>query len=72
MKRIHVYYHNNDGKKDDIIYDADAIKAGPARDVLGVNDARGNGIPLNAPLIQIIMPDGGTATFNADNVTILL
>ena len=72
MKKITLYYKNNDGKNARVEYDATAIQAGPARDILGEDDARGNGLPMNAPLIMIRLADGGTATYNADNVTILL
>ena len=70
--RIHVYWKDN-GKKADAVYtDAVAIKAGKAEDVLGREDAEGNGIPYNARLIQIVLADNGTATFDADKVEILL
>ena len=69
--RLHIYYHN-DGKKADTVYnDVTAIRAGTAAEILGQTDADGNGIPRNAPLLQLILADGSTATFNADNITIL-
>lgn len=68
----HVYFKGGDGKKADIRYKhITAIKAGTARQILGDDDARGNGLPLNAPLLQLVFDDGETATFDADNVTIL-
>ena len=67
-----VYYRNMKNKPARIHYNnVTAIKAGPANVVLGQADAIGNGIPENAPLIQLIFDDNSTATFNADNVTIL-
>ena len=73
MATITVYFKNSDGKNARVQYnDACGIQTGPARDILGEQDARGNGIPLNAPLIMIRLQDGNTATYNADNVTILL
>lgn len=67
-----VYFKDSDGKKAIIKYaDVHGIKAGTAREILGEEDARGNGVPLNAPLIQILLPSNETATFNAENVTIL-
>jgi len=71
--KITVYYHDKkSGSKGTFKYDAYAIKCGTARQVIGEDDARGNGLPLNAPLVQIRMNDGGTATFDANNVTIML
>jgi hypothetical protein len=73
MKNLSIYYKSNDGEKQVIKYNGvHAIQAGPARDILGEQNARGNGVPLNAPLIMLRLEDGNTATFNADNVTILL
>lgn len=72
MTKVTVYYTNK-GKKQRIQYDnVCGIQAGPARDILGPADAAGNGVPLNAPLIMLRLADGGTATFDADNVVILL
>lgn len=68
---VHIYFTEN-GKKEDIAYKhVQAIRAGSAAEVLGKEDADGNGLPRNAPVIQLIMDDGTTATFNADNVTML-
>lgn len=67
---VHVYYRDADGHKADMLYRAHAIVAGTARQILG-DDARGNGIPDNAPVVQLKLDDGNTATFDADNVTIL-
>jgi len=73
MKTAHIYYHDDDGKKADILYKGVyAIKAGSALQVLGKDDCRGNGIRESAPVIQLKMDNGTTATFDADNVTILL
>ena len=69
--RIHIYYNNN-GKKADTVYnDVQFIRAGTAAQILGKADADGNGIPRNAPVIQLILADGNTATYDADNVTLM-
>jgi len=46
------------------------MRAGTALQLLG-DDAAGNGLRNNAPLIQLLFDDGTTATFDADNVTVL-
>jgi len=72
MTKATIYYTSK-GKKQRIQYDnVCGIQAGPARDILGLADAAGNDIPLNAPLIMLRLADGNTATFDADNVVVLL
>ena len=67
-----VYYRDGQGKNAIIKYTGiQCIKAGAARDVLGEDDARGTGIPLNTALIQFIFDDGERATFDADKITVL-
>lgn len=71
METIHIYYKRN-GKKADTVYKhVQAIRAGSAAEILGNADADGNGIPRKAPLLQIVLDDGTTATYNADDITIL-
>jgi len=75
MTKATVYYtrkENGRTIKSVIKYDhVTGMRAGTAAQVLGKADADGNGIPRNAPVIQFLFDDGNTATFNADNVTIL-
>lgn len=69
---ITLYYRGQDGKKSIIKYaDVQGIRAGSALQILGEADARGNGIPVNAPLVQILLPGNETATYDADRITIL-
>lgn len=70
-RNVTIYYKNSNGKNARLQYKAMAMQAGPAWQILGKEDAAGNGIPQNAPLIMLRLADGGTATFDADNVTIL-
>lgn len=72
MTTLHIYFRNNDGKQQDIKYtDVTSVKAGSAAQVLGAAECRDNGIRSTASLIRLYMADGSTATFDADNVTIL-
>jgi len=71
MSKIRVYF-NNGAERVAYDYNAVAIHAGKARDVLGEADAVGNGIPLNKALIQIEIAGGETATFDADHIYIAL
>lgn len=69
--KLSIYWKNN-GKKEITKYThVTGIRCGTAAEILGSADADGNGIPRNAPIIQLIMDDGCTATYNADNVGIL-
>ena len=75
MTKATVYYttrtEGGHNVKHTAVYpDVIAVKAGTARQVLGA-DAAGNGIPDNAPVIQLVLSTNETATFDADNVTIL-
>lgn len=73
MKTVHFYHKDGTGKNEDITFNhVSFIRAGTARQVLEEDDARGNGLPLNAPVIQFIFDDGTTATYSADNVTMIL
>lgn len=73
---VHVYYWtvNDNGRREraDILYKGVyAMRSGTAAQILGPADADGNGVPRNAPLVQLLMEDGTTATYDADNVTVL-
>ena len=73
MGNVHVYYKSSDGKKADIEYKhVTAVRAGTALQILGRDDCRGNGIRESAPVITLYFDDGEQATFDADNVTLLL
>lgn len=69
--KITVYYHNG-RQTNGVAYDAKAIRTGTAEHILGRDDATGNGIPLKRPLVQIVISDTETATYDADNVDIRL
>ena len=70
--KITVIYINN-GEKTALYYnDAESITAGKALHIMGKDDALNNGMKLTTALIQIKFKDGTTATFDADNVQIIL
>lgn len=73
MAQLTIYYKDANGKKTSTHYKhVYAITAGTAAQVLGEADARGNGIPLNAPLVQLHLSGTETATYDADKITIML
>lgn len=71
VANVHIYFTHK-GRRMDIPYkNVQAIRAGSAAEILGTADADGNGIPRNAPLLQIVLDDGTTATYDASNTTLL-
>lgn len=71
MARMKVYYFTGDGARTCAEYDdVVSISAGTAKQVLGYADAIGNGIDPDAPLIQLELTGGQTATYDADHVYI--